>query len=264
MLLPGCAVLTALLGSMFEKPTLTFQTARLKDVTLSSVVLETVWQVDNPNSVGVSVARSDCRIFVEEKPVAAGGPPAGFTLPANGRGELVFPASVRFGDVLPAAQAMAGRDRAHYRVEGTVGLDTPIGIIDFVLDYRGEFEVPKLPAVAFGQPRVKALTLAGATLELPLVITNRNGFPLPLEGVTGSLRIGGASVGTISTGELGTLAANERREVNVPLTLNVLEAGEALRAALEGQSTSVEFQAELLSGGERVPLDVSQVLQFAR
>ena len=47
-------------------------------------------------------------------------------------------------------------------------------------------------------PRLKEVTLTSATLELPLVITNPNDFGLPVNGLSGTVIVAGAKVGTVS------------------------------------------------------------------
>ena len=166
---------------------------------------------------------------------------------------------MKLRDVLPAAQAVAGKERARYRVTGSAGLDTPIGVIDFPLDLSGDFEVPQVPAMRLLPP-----TLTGRGLEVPVEIINRNSFALPLTGLSGTVRVGAQELGSVSTGELGTFAPHETRVVKMPLNLNVLQAASALDAALRGEKVPVTFNAELLSGGERIPVDLNQVLELAR
>lgn len=262
--LPGCAELSQFLASAFQKPTLTFRNARLTEANLENVTLDTVWRINNPNAVGISLARADYRLSIEGKQVVAGHPPLGLTIPAAGSSELVFPASIKLADIFPAVEVLATKDRARYRVEGVVGVNTPLGIIDLPLSYEGEFEVPKIPKLEFQPPKVTGLTLSGATIEFPLVVTNRNSFALPLQGVSGTLSIAGSPVGTLSTGNLGQLQGNATQVVRLPLTIDLLRAAGAAQAAVRGGTAPVTFKAELVSGNSRVPVDINQVLQFIK
>jgi LEA14-like dessication related protein len=250
LVLAGCAT--------FHRPELHYETARLTEVTLDTATLETVWLVDNPNGIDLKLARADCRVFVEDRPVATGAPPPGFVMPAHGKSELVFPAKVKLREVLPTAQAVAGKDFARYRVEGTAGIDTPVGVLDFPLNISGEFEVPKVPAM-----RLLAPALTGRGLEFRVELTNRNSFALPLGGLSGTVRVGAQELGSVSTGELA-LAPREQRVVKMPLNLNVLQAAGALESAMRGEKVPVTFNAELLSGGQRIPVDLNDVLELVK
>ena len=51
--LPGCAALTKLFASAFKKPTFTFKSVTLSDISLSGVTLNLTYKLDNPNALGI-------------------------------------------------------------------------------------------------------------------------------------------------------------------------------------------------------------------
>ncbi|MBI3182817.1 MAG: LEA type 2 family protein [Myxococcales bacterium] len=259
----GCTFLRDLFTRAFRKPTLQFRTVTLGDAALSGITLNTHWSLDNPNSIGLSLAEVDYALFVEGKQVVAGKPPAGLTIPARGSSELVFPANVKFADIAPLVQTFLTQDYARYRAEGHLGVQTPIGILKLPLSYEGQFEVPKLPEVQLGSPRIANLSLQGATLELPLTVTSRNSFELPIGGLSGSLAIAGANVGNLSTGEVGVLPGRGTRQLNLPITVNFASARAAAAALAQGSGT-VSFNGQLQSGGALIPISFSQHLSFRR
>ena len=262
--LSGCAALTELFNAAFQKPTLHFVSAQPSNVALTGMQLDTVWEIENPNPVGLSLARTDYALFIDDHQVVAGHPPNGVTIPATGRGQLTFPAQIKFADIAPVLMTFLNKDRATYRVEGTVGIKTPIGVINFPLVAKGDFEVPKIPQVALQNPRVTNLTLQGATVEFPMTVTNRNSFQLPVSGITGTLFVGNASVGTVSTGDLGQVPPKGTRQVSLPVSINFLQGAGAAMNAIQGGTANVRFQAQMGSGGTSVPIDVSQALKFVR
>lgn len=262
--LSSCALLTDLAKSAFQKPTVRLKQAQPKDLSLSGMTLDTVWVVDNPNPVGLTLARSDYALFIDDKQVVAGQPPNGISLPAQGRGQLVFPAQVKFADLVPVVQTFLTKDRATYRVEGTVGINTPLGVLSFPLQAQGDFEVPKVPQVQLQNPKVASLSLTGATIEFPMVVTNRNSFALPVSGLSGSLYIGSSAVGTVSTGDLGQLGGNATKQVSLPLTVNFLQGASAALSAIQSGRANVRFVAQMQSGGIASPIDVTQALQFIK
>lgn len=264
LLLTGCAALTDVIQAAFTRPSLTFKSARLADLSLEGLTLDTVWQLDNPNAIGLSVARADYLLTVEGKQVVAGKPPDGLQIPASGSTELTFPASIKLADIFPLAADLASKEHAAYRVSGTVGVETPLGILDFPLAYQGRFEVPKIPKVELQSPRITRLSFQGTTVEFPIAITNHNSFPLPLQGLTGSLKVAGQSVGGVSTGDLGQLDGKGTRVVKIPIEFDLWNAAAAVAAAVQGGSAPVSLDAKLTSGSSTVPIDVTKVLQFLR
>jgi len=261
--LAGCASLNKLLSGAFQKPRLTFKRADLGAASLSGATVNLVYDVENPNPVGLSLAQVSYAFFVEGKQVVAGTPPNGMKLRANGSSQLVFPASVKFADLVPVVSTFLTKDQAAYKAQGSLGIKTPLGVLSFPLAHEGTFPVPKLPQVALATPRIKSLGLSGATVEFPLTITNRNGFPLPINGLTGALNIAGANVGTLSTGDLGSFAAGAQKQVVLPLNINFARAASAA-AALRSGSANVGFSGQVLSGGAGVPLSFTQRVSFSR
>jgi LEA14-like dessication related protein len=257
--LSGCAALQNLFKSAFQQPRLTFKTARLANASLADATVDLVYEVENPNSIGLSLASVDYAFFVEGKQVVAGKPRN-----ANGKSELVFPANVKFADLVPVVQTFLTKDAAKFKAQGSLGVKTPLGVLSFPLEKEGTFPIPKIPSIKLESPRITNVNLSGATVEFPLSVTNRNGFPLPVAGVVGALNVAGANVGNLSTGNLGLLEAGGTRQLTLPLRIDFLQAARAASALRSGGSAQVRFDGKLTSDGQTVPVDFSQLLNFRR
>lgn len=260
----GCASLKNLFKNAFQKPALRFKTVNLRNVSLSGLNLDTVWTLDNPNPIGLSLATVDYSLFVEGKQVVAGKPKQGLTIPADKTADLVFPADLKFQELAPTLGVFLNQDTAKYRVEGHLGVKTPIGIITLPLSKEGSFEVPKVPQLQFEQARITNLTLSGATIELPLKLTNRNSFPLPVGGIAGNLNIGGANVGTVSTGDLGLVPGKGSQTVKLPVTIHFAQAAQAVMTLRNGGNAQVKLNGNLTSGNTSVPINLSELANFVR
>jgi LEA14-like dessication related protein len=264
VLLSGCAALQSFFKKAFQKPRFTFKTARLSQASLSDATVDLVYQMENPNPLGLSLASVNYAFFVEDKQVVAGTPPAGLNIAANGKSDLVFPANVRFADLVPVVSTFLNKDSARYRAQGSLGVKTPLGVISFPLSHEGTFEVPKVPQVEFTSPRISNVTLQGATVEFPLVVKNRNSFALPVAGIAGALKIAGANVGNLSTGNLGLLEPGGTKQLKLPLTINFASALSAVNTLRSGGNAQVRMDGQLTSGTQNQPLNISQLLNFQR
>ena len=132
--LSGCAYLADFLkgaqgAGLFNQPTFTFKTANLEHITLGGLDLDTVWELNNPNNVGISLASIDYALFIEDKQVVAGQPQNGLQIGANGASNLHFPANIKFQDVAQVVETFLTKDRAKWKAEGSIGVQTPIGVI---------------------------------------------------------------------------------------------------------------------------------------
>ena len=257
----GCAFFRS--SKLFREPRLVFKNVALQDASLQSITLNTVWSLENPNPIGLALAEVEYALFIEGKQVVAGKPPNGLRVRAGGATDLEFPANVKFQDIAPVVQTFLTKDFASYRAQGAIGIQTPIGILKFPIVKDGQFEVPKIPAVALDVPRIASISLQGATVELPLTVTNRNSYDLPVNGFTANVLISGASVGNVSTGDLGRLGGRAARQVTLPVSVNFLQAGAAAMALRSGSGT-VSLNGNLHSGGTSVPINLSQNVRFRR
>lgn len=264
LVLPGCKLLQDFFKSAFRQPAFTFKNVALTDISLGGLTLDTVWQLDNPNSVGISLATVDYALFVDNKQVLAGAPAQGLQIAPNGSADLHFPAGIKFTDLVGVVETFLTKDTAAWRAEGSLGVQTPIGVIKLPLAKDGQFEVPKVPLVAFGNPRVSNITLQGATIEFPLTVTNRNTYALPVGNVTGTVSLAGAPLGTLSTGNLGAMDGKGAKQVSLPLTVNFFSAGMAVARAVQGQNAQVAFNAQVQSGATALPIRVDQLVNLVR
>ncbi len=257
----GCSFFRSIAG--FKRPSIAFKSASLSEVSLSGATLELTYLVDNPNPVALPLNEVSYRLSVEGKPVVAGQPKKGLRIPARGKGELVFPAQLKFADIAPALEAFLSKDRARYRAEGNVGVESPVGVLRLPLAHEGAFEVPKVPDVQFGTPRIGQLSLTGAAVEIPLRVTNRNSFPLAVAALAGALKIAGSDVGALATDALGTLGPHATQEISLPLAIQFRGAAAAAAALRRGRG-ELAFSGSLRSGQTAMPIEWKAMRQFER
>jgi LEA14-like dessication related protein len=248
----------------FSQPDFTFQRVAITDLSLGGLTLDTVWALKNANAVSLSLASVQYALFIDGKQVLAGSPAQGLTIGAQSTSELHFPANIQFADVAAVVAVFLNQDTAQWKAEGSLGVDTPIGIIKLPLAHQGTFEVPKIPELSFGSPRVSGLSFTGATLEFPLMVTNKNSFALPISEVRGALSIAGSQVGMLSTGSLGELQGKGTKQLTLPLSVNFLAGAGAAMKAIQSGKAQVTFDAQVNSGTNAVPFKLDQLLSFSR
>lgn len=256
----GCATLGDLASKAFQRPKVDFSRASVRDVSLGGATVDLAWMVENPNPIGIKIAKLDYLFKVEDKQVVAGAPKAGLQVAAQRRGEINFPAEVRFADLVPVITTFLTKDHARYAASGNVGFDTPLGVLSFPLKHEGSFDVPKLPDVRIEAPVIKSMDLRGANLEIPLVVNNTNGFALPVDALNGGFLIAGARVGQLNAGSL-RLDAKATRRVSLPLRVDFAQALTAANALRSGKA-KIAFDGTLKSGAVAVPVDFSQTVSF--
>ncbi|HEX8907729.1 MAG TPA: LEA type 2 family protein, partial [Anaeromyxobacteraceae bacterium] len=165
--LSGCAALNRIAASAFEKPRLTFRTATLQQLDLEGATLGFEFDLENPNSFGLSVARLGYGVELEGTRVATGEMPGGLQIPAAGRTPVTFPVRIRYRDV-PGIVSLLGkqRDAIGYRLSGTVGVKTPVGVVDLPMSHAATLPLPRLPAFALDGLAIRSVSLSQVALDL--------------------------------------------------------------------------------------------------
>jgi LEA14-like dessication related protein len=257
----SCASLGNLCGG-FHKPELTFNRVELLDVSLTGITVNVHFNLKNDNPVGVKIASLAYNFEVENRPVVSGHPPNGYEVKPNATVDLAFPAHVNFQDLAATVQVFLQKDVARYSASGSLGVNTPVGVVTFPLSHSGTFDVPKAPDVQINPPTLNSVTLSSAHLTVPILVHNKNGFPLPFGGLSTQVTVGGAPALAPSIPQQSALAPRESRVVNLGVDVNFVQAGMAVANAIRSRQADVGLRGNLNVGGLNVPVDVHKVFQF--
>ena len=86
LLLSGILCITGCqsLEHFFQKPTVTFNTIKIKDMSLNEATAVFYFDVNNPNPVGSTLSRLTYDLAVNQKSIASGTADQGLQLPAKG------------------------------------------------------------------------------------------------------------------------------------------------------------------------------------
>jgi LEA14-like dessication related protein len=264
--LAGCAdVMKLLQTTEFQQPSLTFVRATPKALALDTVSLDVTYRIDNPNAVGLSLAKANCALALEGKTVASASPDASFKVPASGAGEITFPTTVHLPELVGGLQAALEKKVLHWKASGEVGVNTPIGIVSLPLSAEGDLPVPQLPKVSLGTPRVSMEGFTRLRLILPIGVENPNGFALPLGAVGGALTFAGAQVGQVSADGKGeAVAAGAKKTVEVAVGVDLLSAGAAVASAVSAGEADFTLDGSLQTGAATLPVKLSQHLSLGK
>lgn len=260
---PACGSLRSLLAGGFTRPNFAFKRVALADWSFEGVDLGLVYELDNPNDVAVDVAKVEYELSVEGKRIFTGAPNQGLQIRAGEVQELTFPARVRFAELLPALDAVFGKKRLGWQAKGSVGLSTPLGLVEFPLSRSGVLLTPELPQLEITRVSVPDLTGSGARVNVGLRVTNPNSFPLALEALDYALALNGTQVATgVAPGT--DVAPARSRELTVPVTVSFARAGAAIPKLLAGGAARVGLSGRLDLGRVSGPLQVSKQVTIRR
>jgi LEA14-like dessication related protein len=254
--LAGCAELGQLASAAIRKPTLTFEAATLEGLDLEGVTLGFRYRLDNPNAIGLELARLGYALDVEGRHVVDGQVKNGVRIPANGSVPVTFPVRLRFADVPGFASLVGARDSVAYRLTGTAGIQTPVGVLDVPLSYSGQVPVPRLPGFHLAGLEVRSVSFSDVALEVKLEIANPNRFPLPAGRLDYGVQVGGHEVVRADGRGVSTVAPGGREVVSIPVRLSLASAGRAAAGVAQGGPVDVAVKGQASFGGVPIPLDL--------
>jgi LEA14-like dessication related protein len=175
---------------------------------------------------------------------------------ANATAPVTFPVRVRFQDVPGIVSLLgSGKDVIGYRLAGTLGVRTPIGIIDLPLSHEATLRLPSVPRFALEGLSVKSMSLDEVALGVRLRVRNPNAFALPVGRLDYALALAGAPVARAKGAALASVAAGSSAVVEIPLRVDLASAGRAAADLARGGDVDVGLSGTALVGGIPLPLE---------
>jgi len=265
-LLGGCAELKDLARSAFKEPKLDFRSASVDSLDLEGTTVGLHVDLTNPNGFGLDVAKVAWAFDAEGTRVASGDMPGGLKIPSNGVAPLVIPVRMRFRDVPGIVNLFTQKKEGlRYKVAGSVGVNTPIGVVELPVSHEATLRLPGLPSFSIEGLSLHGVSLREVTFDVHLGVKNPNPFPIPAGKLACSLTLGsGAPVARAEGVPLAGVAAGGRGEIVIPIRLDLLSAGRAAADLARGAEVRVQMSGTAEVAGIPIPLDLDRVVGARR
>jgi LEA14-like dessication related protein len=265
LVLTSCAGLQDLARTAFERPRLSFRSAAVEGLDLEGATVALKFDVENPNGFGLDLARVGYGLEVEGTRIATGDVKGGLAIPARGAAPLTVPVRVRFADVPGIVGLLTGgRDAVRYRVAGSVGVNTPVGVVELPMSHEDRLGLPALPRFALDGLSVRNASLSEVALDVKVKVTNPNRFGLPAGSLGYALSVAGTPVARADGAPLAAVAGNGASTIALPVKLNVLGASTAAAQVARGGEVDVALRGEARLAGIPIPLNLAARLPARR
>lgn len=237
LLLSSCASVQEMVRGAGLMPTVEMEGVGLDRFSFDSVDMRFDLAIDNPNAVGIELARLDWGLAFDGKPFVGGKKRSPTRIDARGTSTLPIPVSVSFAELYETVSSLSGADELPYRFHGSLGFDVPVlGRVDVPISHSAALPALRTPSVRVGALELSSLSLTGAELDLRLDIDNPNSFGLALNALRYDLSLAGARVASGETREEASFAGGDKGSLRIPVAIDFLSAGRTLFAALGGRS----------------------------
>lgn len=254
----GCAGLQDLARSAFREPKLTYRSASVQALDLEGATIGLLFDLENPNSVGVELARASWAVDVGGTRIGAGDMPGGLKIPASGTAPVTLPVRVRFADVPGIVSLLgSGKDVLPYKVSGSIGVKTPLGVVDLPVSHADQVKLPRLPRFGVDGLSVRSVSFDSVALGVRVRVTNPNGFPMPPGALDTAIVVGGASVARTDGAKLQAVPGGASTTIEIPVRVDLASAGRAASSLVQGGDVDVHLQGKADVAGLPLPVDVS-------
>jgi len=260
---PGCAFLSSLLSAVVTPPTLSFQEAKLRDLSLDGLTLELHYRIDNPNDLGLRLASVGYGLELDGHSFAKGVADQGVELKPQGSSELTLPFSIRYLELGQALEALFSKQQLPWKVAGHFGFDTPAGVIRVPFQREGQLPVPRLPKLQIVGAKLASLSLTGATLQLQLDLQNPNSFALPMSRLNYHIKVAGQEVAVGAVSPPSVQSAQSGR-VTIPVQISFLSAGRAVYQAISSGEVDLGLDGGLGVGTLNRELHLQRRVRLSR
>ncbi len=261
----GCAGLRDLAKVAFETPRLEFRSASLQALDLEGATIGVAFDLTNPNGFGLDLARAGWGVEVEGTRVATGEMPGGLAIPAKGTAPLTIPVRIRFQDVPGIVSLLTTRREAlRYKLSGSAGVRTPIGVIDLPISHEDQIRLPGLPGFAVEGVSIRGASFSDVALDVKLRVKNPNAFPIPAGRLDYALSLAGNEVARASDAAVGKVAAGGSTIVSIPVKVDLVRLGRAAPALVKGGDVQVGLAGTADVAGLPLPLDVQALVPARR
>ncbi|HEX9244096.1 MAG TPA: LEA type 2 family protein [Anaeromyxobacter sp.] len=263
--LAGCAGLQEFAASAVQKPKLTFRSASVTALDLEGATVSLTWDLENPNAFGVDLAKVAWTFDAEGQRVAAGDLPGGLQIRANGTSPVTFPVRVRYQDVPGIVNLLgSGKDELRYAVGATVGVRTPVGVLEVPVTHADKVRLPAMPRFALDGLAVRSIGFDAIVLDVRVRVRNPNVFALPTGKLDYALSLSGADVARAESIAVEPVAGGSSAVVVIPVRVDVGAAGRVATELARGAEVHVGLKGNASLAGIPFPLDLKGSLPARR
>jgi LEA14-like dessication related protein len=271
-LLQGCSSLERV-GQVMEgkRPTAQVQSVRLTGLDLQGIDLLFDVNIHNPNDFPIDLADFDYDLQLFGQPFIKGRQSKGISLAAKSGNRVALPLRLGLRQLFNSYRQLKQAERVSYRLDLGLGFKMPvIGSLRLPVTYEDEFPLPRIPDFTIQSLAVERLALNQAEVVLKLGIDNPNDFSLMLQQLDYHLKLNGAVIGKGLIRQSVDISQGGSGVVNIPLTIDLAQAGRGLYSALLGLSDlRYELKGAVQASGHgavlkrfKIPLDKQGIIQL--
>lgn len=233
----------AALQQLILRPTCTYKTMEVGELSLTEGTFIFKFQMDNPNPIGFSIRQVDYDIKLNDESFFSGVMEKGFHLRAMETSNFELPITIEYLKFFKSVQDFLKLDKIPYRLSGTVYM----GSFRIPFKTSGTFKKPNLPRISLSSVKVADISLKGAEIVINVALKNPNQFPLNLDGLDYDIKLADISILSGSSTNIQQIAKNGELLLKLPVKIGFSKVGRSLTQLLKSKNLKYSIKGQLKS-----------------
>ena len=257
-LLGGCATLKGAI----KKPTMKFQTARFSAVDFKALKMNLVFDVHNPNPLGMKLDGYAMKLVVDGVTLLDGEVDHALDLRGGKTAQLVLPVTLVWTELIERVTSGRGLpDDLPFKASGAASVDSPIGELTLPFNVESKIPVVKPPLVLPTGVRVTKASLAQVELEVDLDVKNTGSRTIGIDGFSPAITLAGKPIVKGGLSESLKIEGKQRATRSFKVGLSPTAVGMSLFRALTGGGKvdiGIKGDARVDTGFGIIPMSFSK------
>jgi LEA14-like dessication related protein len=249
----GCATFMDVLCGLVKAPEMSLKSFKVKKMTLTSLQVDIVALITNPNPFGFSLAGLDWGVSLAGGQTATGRSPKGLTLKARGRSETELDLDFNIAKTAEAILELLEKKSVPIKVNAVGHLRAN----KYKFDVPGEFEtklaMPIIPRFDVPTFKVKRADLSGITFQVEPLVSNANNFDINIDTFDFDIKLDGRQVLKNKNARKIRLESKGHERVPFNFEVGLAEIGMTLAKLASNPRLDWELDANLRSGILNMP-----------
>lgn len=251
ILLSSCNTLRDL--SNIQKPFVRYSNMSIEDMSFTDVTLLFDFEVDNPNSFGISADQYQYEFFINGSEFVTGIQNENIRIASASKSIIQVPVTLNFSEVFNTIGSAVRQDSIAYRITSEVQFDLA-GVRQqrVPVSAEGQLPIPRFPKVELSNFSVNELSFSGAEMVASFRVQNPNSFGISFADASYNLIVNENEWLNTTLERDIELGGSESELITIPIRLNSSQMGSVLFDMLRGEK---EFPYTL-RGSARVSANI--------
>jgi len=204
----------AALRQLIKKPSVSFDSMYLKNMSLFEGTMVFKFKLTNPNPIGANLSNLSYNLKIEQNEFIKGVVDKGINLSPGGTEIVELPITVNYLKFFETIQEFVQKDEVSYDLSGS------FDIMSFNIPYHtdGKLTIPKLPKVSLKSVDVGDINLMGANLNFVLELDNSNPFAVAIIGLDYGIKLSSTRFVDGEARSITNLSQNGKSTMQISLT----------------------------------------------